>query len=487
MTMKTLALVIGNNNYLESDRVKLNNAVNDATAIADTFNRLDYDVIFRIDCTPQNYNEALKEFNEKIQEADSAIFYYAGHGFQFEGENYLTSIESPIQTADKFNCSRSSIRLSEILEIFEKSPTKVNIAIIDACRKSFRRGASSTFTVKNAPNGTLIAFSTSPGDGANDEGMEGHSIYTGTLLKYIGRENISVENLFKKVRKTINNLTSGSQTSWEHTSLVGDFYFNRGQLVYSPSIPYDESVVKDRLYVPKGEPIDNIITELKSCDWNRQNPAMNKLTRIDPDSISKDQQFILGRNIHQAGGYAREAINFLNDIERKLTRYSNDHNNHVLNGILFEIYFDNNGEFRKTNFKLHSIEKIFALRHIPEFKKSFEFISNALSPFKEELFYIPIIEDSHLEVDVLATSQKIENWQKKMKNFQVIESIKVSNIEISAELSELCRSGDDLEQLKKCLAEYLVAPIELIQINENMEIKRLEFRCKLEKEDEFDF
>ena len=241
--MKTLAVVIGNNEYYEG--AKLNNAVNDAHSIAETFERLGYDIIYKENCKIEDYVDVLKAFDERIKQYDASIFYYAGHGFQVDGENYLASVDCQIAAPNKYHCSKTCITLSEILTILKNNSDKVNIVIIDACRKSFDRGGYNSFTPIQAPKGTLIAFSTSPNEGAKDTGMDGHSIYTGTLLNYIGREWLSVEDLFKKVRKTVYNLTEGTQTTWEHTSLIGDFYFNTGQMVYSLNLPYDETVIKD--------------------------------------------------------------------------------------------------------------------------------------------------------------------------------------------------------------------------------------------------
>ena len=474
--MKTLALVIGNNKY-EGDS-KLDNAVNDAKSISETFEKLNYEVIFKDDCTSNQYGDILTEFESKITDFDASIFYFAGHGFQFEGENYLASIECPVEQPNKHICERTCIRLTEITDIIKKSPTKVNIIIIDACRKSFGRGSTNSFTQINAPEGTIIAFSTSPGDGAKDAGMEGHSLYTGALLKYIGRELLSVEELFKKVRKTVYNLSGGAQTSWEHTSLVGDFYFNTGQMVHSASIPYDESVVKDRTFISKGDNFGNIISDLQSCDWNKQNPAVNRFSSIQPNTLDKNQLFLIGRNMLQAGGYAHNASDFLWDLESNLIPYFTGEDNHLLNGILFEIYFDNNGDFRNGNFKRHSIDSIFKLRHLERFHKSFEFLNNALAPFKDNLFYIPTIKNVTIDVDVLAKPESIKNWNSEEEEYQVIESITVLDKDITKEIGQISESGNNSEYLIKMLSNYLLAPKELIQLNENIAIKKMKFDLK---------
>ena len=241
--MKTLAVIIGNNKYHGS--AELENAKNDAISIQEVFESLGYDVIVRLDCTADDYTETLTAFAERIKEYDASIFYYAGHGFELDGENYLPAIDCQIPPSSKYVADRHSIRLSELLDIYKSNSNKVNIVIIDACRRAFERSGNIALAPMFAPRGTLLAFSTSPNEGASDVGFEGNSIYTGALLKYLGREHLSVEDLFKKVRKTVYALSEGRITTWEHTSLINDFYFNTGQLVHSVDIPYSDAVVKD--------------------------------------------------------------------------------------------------------------------------------------------------------------------------------------------------------------------------------------------------
>ena len=193
--MKTLALVIGNNNYYQ--KYKLDNPINDATCIKQVFEKLGYDVIFQTDGNSQNIVDLLTEFEDRIKNYDATIFYFAGHGFEVNGENYLAFTECQIDNANSYHCKQSCIQLTDLLNIYKKQNNKINIAIIDACRKSFERSGLIATSPIQAPKGTLIAFSTSPNEGASDVGFENNSIFTGALLKYIGRERLSVEELFK--------------------------------------------------------------------------------------------------------------------------------------------------------------------------------------------------------------------------------------------------------------------------------------------------
>lgn len=474
--MKTLAFVIGNNGYLE-ERAKLANAVNDATEISKVFQRLGYDIISGYDCNTEMVCTLLAEYDSKINNYDASIFYFAGHGFQIDGENYLAAIDCPIESANSYMCARHSIRLTEITDIIKKATTSVNIIIIDACRVSVGRGVSQHFTNVNAPEGTIIAFSTSPGESASDAGVDGHSIYTGTLLKYIGRERLSVEELFKKVRRTIFNYTDGKQTSWEHTSLVGDFYFNTGQIVYSIALPYDENVVKDRQYQYQGTSIDKIIEKLKTYNWDKQNPAILEFFKIPASGMTKNEKFIMGRNLYQCSVYAFQATNFIKDLSSKLEPYFDGEENHLLNGILYEIYFNNNGDFRHENIKKNMIKEVFILRCNMRFKKSFEFLNKILEPFKGELFFIPKDgSEPIIDIDIYAEQKsRKEIFTDEEIEYQEIQFVKINQVNIIESFSRVCQTGLNILGLKNCLSDFLVAPENKININTNIEIKNFTF------------
>jgi len=414
----------------------------------------------------------LDQFKNNMEKADASIFYFAGHGFEFQGENYLTAIDSPLDSPTEYILNRTCIRMTEITDIIKRSTTKVNIVIIDACRSSFDRGVANSIASVVAPSGTIIAFSTSSGEGAKDAGFEGHSLYTGALLQYIGREFLSVEDLFKKTRKTVHNLSEGSQTSWEHTSLVGDFYFNTGQMVHSISVPYDETAVKDRMFEADSSDIETVISKLSSCNWNEQNPAMVKLRGIDSTSISSNQKFLLGRNILQSSGYAFESGNFMENLIMNLKPYSSEGINDVLNGMLFEIYFDNNGDFRQGKFKTYNLEEVFALRKRQEFQSSFKFIQDALSEYSEQLYFIPTADDITIDVDILARSDDSQEFEEK---FEAIESIVVGDKNITAEVEKVCGYRTSFDHLKAVIAEILTAPESIININSNIEITNFKF------------
>lgn len=478
--MKVIAFVIGNDKY--SSGAELNCAVNDAKGVAEVFRRLGYDVFERLNCTTEDCTELLKAFDAKIKDYDASIFYYAGHGFEVEGENYLASIDCQVSDLNKHACNRTCIRLTEVLDILKKNREGVNIIIIDACRKSFERSGLNKIAPIQAPAGTLIAFSTSPNEGASDGGgQNNHSVYTATLLDYIKRETLPAEQLFKAVRKTVYNLTNGNQITWEHTSLIGDFVFNSGQMVYSVEIPYDEIAVKDALYDGSGD-FGCLIAEFRSYNWYRQNDAVIAAKKIPASELDKNQQFVLGRNLYQACcGGAFEAQKLFDNLHENLSKYSEGGVNHVLNGILFEIYFDRKGSFRSYT-KGDCWDKVFALRKNSVYKQSFEFIGKVLQPYRDQLIYVPSYIDENIDVDIsLGSSVKKTPFSEEQD--QVIEKVCIGERDISKEFSRYCPTSLNERGIKEYLSKFLTAPTELIMIHSNTPIEKLQFSRELFKED----
>jgi len=471
--MKTLALIIGNNDYFEG--AELDNAINDATSINTEFKRLGFETIFKCNCKAEDYSALLTKFEEKISDYDASIFYYAGHGFELEGENYLSAIDSEIPPTSKYYAGRHSIRLNEILEIHKKYNDKINITIIDACRKSFDRSNSNSIAPMFAPKGSLIAFSTSSNEGANDKGFEGNSIYTGALLKYIGRERLSIEELFKKVRKTVYALSKGKQTTWEHTSLINDYYFNTGQRVTSTAIPYNENVVKDVNYNENADDFSLLIKDIRVLNWHRQNPAIDKLLDFPPNELDKNQLFIFGRNLLQSSTAAFSSTDFFENLEKNVLKYSKDGENHLLNGILYEIYFNSYGEFRMDNRKNHYLKEVLSLRKNDQFATSFVFIKELIEEIDFNLIYIPEKEDDFIDIDILATEKNKTDGFNNIENLQVISSIKYNGIDITKKIMTYDIYGVNELGLKNVISSLLSAPIDLIQINSNIPLLKISF------------
>lgn len=402
--MKTLTLVVGNANYVDH-RNNLDNAVNDSNAISNAYKRLGYTVIEYNDCSIDEFDQALNQFGEKASEYSVGIFYYAGHGFQINGINYLSSVDAKFEKESY--AKRFSVELNEVINAMENAKLKVKIIILDTCRDNPFQGQARSTSNKGlapviAPQGTLIAYSTSPGQTASDQGGGSNSFYTKALLTYIFIENLQVEEFFKRVRETVYDLSKGKQTSWEHTSLKGSFCFNTGQLTHSQSLPYSSMAIQDNSFESSGDPVDQIIEGLKSHDFYVQGPAVDKLSRIPISLFDDNKLFILGRNILQAAdGGEFKSIEIIKSLRSWLTKYTIKGENHVLNGILFEIYFDSKGDFRKYRFKSQYLDDVFKLESNQIYSPSFKFISEALYNFRDQLVYIPSVHPISISLSML--------------------------------------------------------------------------------------
>lgn len=389
--MKKTALVIGNSGYTGKGFLK--NPINDALDISNSLKKLGFSVILEMDANNESIDRALQKFEFNLNKNDIGLFYFAGHGVQVGGVNYLIAIDS--KTKDETALKHSSTSLNQVLDIMDKGSNETNIIILDACRDNpFERAWNRDNSIRGfanvfAPKGTIISFSTSPGQYASD-GLTNNSPFAYALLTHIQTPFIAIEELFKRVRETVMASTKNAQISWEHTSLVGNFQFNSGNFI-SVDTGYTDEVVADRNFEAGSSDIEKVIEDLKHYDWYIQNPAVERVYKLKPEKVDKNLLFLLGRNLLQAAtGNARRAISFIQNTE-EIKRFHIGNENHLLNGIFFEIYFDAEGKFRLDKFKARCINEVFDLYQKKEYKESINFIREQLLPFKGDLFILPNI------------------------------------------------------------------------------------------------
>ena len=221
------ALVIGNSAYKESP---LRNPVNDATVLATELSKLNFEVMIYTNIDKVKMKEAIREFGDKISKKKGvALFYYAGHGLQSNGVNYLVPVNARIER--EYDIDDECIKADMVLRMLEIEENPMNIIILDACRnnpysKSSRSLDRGLAQPDSAPQGSIIAFATAPGKTASD-GDGDHGLYTQELIKALKKPGLSVEQVFKEVRVNVINLSKSSQTPWENSSLLGDFYFHK--------------------------------------------------------------------------------------------------------------------------------------------------------------------------------------------------------------------------------------------------------------------
>jgi hypothetical protein len=222
-TGKRLALVIGNANY---KRHPLANPKNDANDVSLALKSSGFQVIDLRDATLQQMRVGVRQFGDLLLKYDVGLVYYSGHGIEVKGRNYFIPVNADIHREDEI--ADQGLDVSLILEKMSTAAKGVNILIVDACRddpfgRSFRSGSKGLATM-DAPNGTIIAYATSPGKVASD-GVGRNSPYTKNLLRAMQQPNKPIEQVFKEVRRAVQLETKNQQTPWENTSLSGDFYF----------------------------------------------------------------------------------------------------------------------------------------------------------------------------------------------------------------------------------------------------------------------
>ncbi|MEM7426304.1 MAG: caspase family protein [Pseudomonadota bacterium] len=232
---RRIALVIGNSAYQHT--TTLLNPSNDAEDVAAKLRRLQFDVITGNDLTGDEFSQLVVEFAQRLQGADVALLFYAGHGIQFRDTNYLVPIDARLN--NQFSLKREAIALDDILEQME-SLVPTNLVFLDACRnnpltdvlqKSIKStGRSATLArglakVDSRGNETLITFAAAPGAIAAD-GKGRNSPFTRALLKHIDTPGVEIEVMLKRVTKEVRSATREQQRPERLSRLTREFYFN---------------------------------------------------------------------------------------------------------------------------------------------------------------------------------------------------------------------------------------------------------------------
>jgi len=221
-----IALVIGNSEYASGP---LPNPANDAKLMADSLSGLGFEVIARRNADQITMKRAIQEFGERLEKGGPGavgLFYYAGHGVQLNGRNYLIPTTARIDREGDVEIE--AVSADWVIEQMRYARNGLNIVILDACRNNpftrSMRSADRGLATMDAPAGILIAYSTAPGAVAAD-GSGRNSPYTEALTQAMRDLHEPVEQVFKHVRVGVMGATSGKQVPWESSSLTGDFYF----------------------------------------------------------------------------------------------------------------------------------------------------------------------------------------------------------------------------------------------------------------------
>lgn len=226
---KKLALVVGNARY---PNLPLNNPENDARVVASTLRQLGFAVTEHVNLSVKDFRRVLREYARRLQNEDGVgVFYYAGHGVQIDGRNYLLPVD--INLRDEEEVKDEAVDIDELfISRLEQARTQVRIVILDACRdnpfssKKTRNIRAVGGLAEMGARGALIAYSSAPGATAEDGPPGTNSVYTRHLVKEMLVEGVEVEQMFKGVRVKVLRDTNGRQVPWVNTSMTSDFSFN---------------------------------------------------------------------------------------------------------------------------------------------------------------------------------------------------------------------------------------------------------------------
>lgn len=238
-TESRVALVIGNGAYKSAP---LKNPVGDAQAVAASLKMLGYSVTLRENTSLRDLVESLRDFSVRAANASVRLVFYAGHGIQAKGRNYLLPVDTEPQSEDEIGSKTADI--NEFIDRLAAFKTGANIIVLDACRVNpfaagvivgpdgrrlkFRGMTPTGLATVEAPVGTLVAFSTAPNGVALDGPGGKNSIYAKHLLANLGTPGLPIEQLFKKVRIAVAEETQRVQVPWESSSLTTEFCFKSG-------------------------------------------------------------------------------------------------------------------------------------------------------------------------------------------------------------------------------------------------------------------
>jgi uncharacterized caspase-like protein len=222
-----VALVIGNSFYKAVN--PLANPANDAQAMGQMLNRAGFEVITALNMNGAEMHRLTRDFAARVAAKGPdtvALVFYAGHGLQIDGENFLVPVDARLER--EADIASQTMPLADVMKALENVNSRMRIVILDACRNNpfaaLETGRARGLALVDAPSDTILAYSTAPGTEAAD-GVGEHSPYAAALIDSISQPGVPIEQLFKQVRLHVHQQTQGKQTPWESSSLTSNFAF----------------------------------------------------------------------------------------------------------------------------------------------------------------------------------------------------------------------------------------------------------------------
>jgi uncharacterized caspase-like protein len=307
-----VALVIGNSAYPAG---ALANPKNDATAIAAALKKLEFDVALVVNANKAALDNAFKQFSNKSEKADVALLFYAGHGVQVNGNNYIVPLDA--QPQSERDLKREMVKMDDVID--DMGGAKVKLIFFDACRdnplsRSFSRGGSRGMAAPVEATGTLISFATKHGNTASD-GDGRHSPYTQALLAEMERPNgIEIEQMLRKVQQDVKKTTQGQQEPWRYGSLDGDFYFkapaqqtDNTEAIQEAVRQTREQAERDRIELQKS--MEKLRQEREASDLKAQESVRLAREQAERDRLESQKSLEKMRQETQASDLkAQEAV-----------------------------------------------------------------------------------------------------------------------------------------------------------------------------------
>lgn len=404
--MKYAALVIALNEY--DHNKNLTNALNDGRAMAEKFRELKYDVVELLEdkATYSGYVDAVSELMgmNAVEAYDAVILYFSGHGFMTDAADYLALKDChKLEFNQGSSAMMKSVRVLDFIEKFQKRSVTSVVVILDACRDDISnyadadggeieqtKGVEDILTSKfgtaiQAPFQSFIAFSTTATKKASDGGKDsGHSKYTAALLEEIDKP-VPIEQVFKNVRKKVHR-TDQDQLPWEYSCLTDEFRFNYGQFDRYYGKLYPKDCYERENYNPFEPTIQKLYSLLLSKD---ESVIGNGLTALvgNRQRMNSEDLFVAGRIImFQAVNGSVACKKFIEG--RRLEGYKVAGGNDLVNGLLYELYFDS-----KNNYSQKKIPDMALLNALMQFSRndycstSVDFINTELAAVEPKPFY----------------------------------------------------------------------------------------------------
>ncbi len=279
-TRGRLAIVIGNSHYQSERYDDLANASNDAQRLSDSLKRLNFEVATGVDLTSAQFEEIFRRYEPKLANYSAVFIFYAGHGLQFDGQNYLL----PVDTLDPDSVAKlteRAVKLNDVIARFA-SRDRQTFIFLDACRNNplarGAPGAGNGLAQVEVGENSFIAFATQPGNVTVD-GNGDNSPFTRALLQSVEIPGLSISDMMIRVRNETEKLTLGKQTPWDQSNLREQFYFTEQQVIDSQEL---SATLNRILEVPSMK--EQLMVQLASADSDLQSTVL-MLGKQLPDTL----------------------------------------------------------------------------------------------------------------------------------------------------------------------------------------------------------